>query len=63
MKPLKKKPLPSAIDKELDQMYIDRCKQENVNIDPATYNHVLLSPDDMLKITICYNYPTEGEKS
>lgn len=63
MKPLKKKPLPYAIDEELDQMYIDRCKHEQVNIDPATYEHVQLSPDDMLKITICHNFPTEGEKS
>lgn len=63
MRPLKKKPLPTAIDEELDQMYIDRCKQENVNIDPVTYDRVKLSPDDMLKISQCFDSQLEGEKS
>lgn len=62
MRPLKKKPLPSAIDEELDQMYIDRCKHGQLTIDPVMYDRVQVNLD-MLKISQSYNPPTEGEKS
>lgn len=62
MRPLKKKPLPSAIDEELDQLYIDRCKHGQLTIDPVMYDRVQVNLD-MLKISQSYNPPTEGEQS
>ena len=66
MHPLKKKSLPSANDNELDQMYIDRYKHECYlqlhQIGPVHNENDQLSPDEMISMSISFNFPTEGEQ-